>query len=135
MEVEIKVSIIMNKKNRVKKNEEFQLIFKNGQSFANRQFVVYVLKKENQPNFRIGLSVSKKIGKAVTRNRVKRYIRQVFQELKEQIQTGYDFVIIARMPVAEMDYYQVKKSLIHVLKRAKVWKGNKTGHNGNECSE
>ena len=58
----------MRKEYRVKKNKEFQEAFKNGTSVANRQFVVYTLKKPDQKHFRIGLSVSKKIGNAVTRN-------------------------------------------------------------------
>ena len=112
----------MRKSYRVKKNTEFQEVFKHGKSFANRQFVVYVLKKKNRKHFRIGLSVSKKLGNAVKRNEIKRYIRQVFLELKEDIPPGYDYIIIARKPAAEMNYHEVKKSLIHVLKIAHVLK-------------
>ncbi|RID82938.1 ribonuclease P protein component [Peribacillus asahii] len=109
----------MKKKLRIKKDKEFQLVFKKGESFANRQFVVYVLEKPDQDYFRIGLSVSKKVGNAVVRNQVKRYIRQTFLELKNEIDVGKDYVIIARKPAADMDFFQVKNSLIHVLKRSK----------------
>lgn len=115
---------VMKKEFRIKKNTEFQAVFKKGRSTANRQFIVYVLKKEEQPVFRIGLSVSKKIGNAVTRNRIKRYIRQSFFELQEGLTGGNDYVIIARKPAADMDYFEVKKSLAHVLKLAKVLKRN-----------
>ncbi|MCL6585145.1 MAG: ribonuclease P protein component [Anoxybacillus sp.] len=110
----------MKKKYRIKKNKEFQQVFQQGKSMANRQFVVYVFDRPEQPFFRLGLSVSKKIGKAVVRNRVKRYIRQVFLELREQIAPGKDYVVIARIPTSEMNYAEVKKSLIHVLKKAGV---------------
>ena len=112
----------MNKRQRIKKNEEFQKVFKKGKSFANRQFVVYCLKKEDQAAFRIGLSVSKKIGKAVTRNQIKRYIRQTFLELKEEVRQDMDYVIIARNQAATLDFHETKKSLEHVLKIAKVVK-------------
>jgi ribonuclease P protein component len=112
----------MKKELRIKKNKDFQNAFKNGRSFANRQFVVYVLKKEDQDFFRIGLSVSKKIGNAVMRNQIKRYIRQSVLELKELMLPGLDYVIIARKPLAEMDFFEVKKSLTHVLKVGKVLK-------------
>lgn len=112
----------MNKRQRIKKNEEFQKVFKKGKSFANRQFVVYCLKKEEQVEFRIGLSVSKKIGKAVTRNQIKRYIRQTFLELKEEVRQDMDYVIIARNQAATLDFHETKKSLEHVLKIAKVLK-------------
>ncbi|MBD3109325.1 ribonuclease P protein component [Bacillus sp. AGMB 02131] len=108
----------MKKKFRIKKNEEFQLVFHKGESFANRQFVIYILDKQEQDFFRIGLSVSKKIGNAVIRNQVKRYIRQAFLELNESIPVGKDYVIIARKPAADMTFSEVKSSLMHVLRRA-----------------
>ncbi|MDG4657551.1 ribonuclease P protein component [Ectobacillus antri] len=107
----------MKKKNRVKKNVEFQAVFQKGKSSANRQFVLYSLDKPGQEEFRIGLSVSKKVGNAVARNRIKRVIRQVFTELKQCIDSEKDFVIIARKPCAEMTYEQMKSSLLHVMRR------------------
>lgn len=110
----------MRKRQRIKKNEEFQRVFKQGKSYANRQFVIYCLPKEGQREFRIGLSVGKKIGKAVTRVQVKRYIRQVFLELRDDLRQDMDYVIIARMPAANLNYHETKKSLEHVLRIAKV---------------
>ncbi|AIM16558.1 MULTISPECIES: ribonuclease P protein component [Neobacillus] len=115
----------MRKELRIKKNQDFQAVFQKGRSFANRQFVVYSLEKVGQDAFRIGLSVSKKLGNAVTRNRIKRYIRQSIFELKDQLKQGYDYVIIARKPAAEMDMSEVKKSLTHVLKVGKVLEKDK----------
>lgn len=112
----------MKKELRIKKNKEFQEIFQKGRSFANRQFIVYVLPKEGQESFRIGLSVSKKIGNAVTRNRIKRYVRQAVFELNELLYGETDYVIIARKPAADMSFFEVKKSLLHVLKVGKVIK-------------
>lgn len=109
----------MNKQQRIKKNKEFQRIFKKGKSFANRQFIVYVLRSD-QPDFRIGLSVSKKVGNAVTRNRIKRYIRQTFLERKDDLMQNADYVIIARQQAAEMDFHESKKSLEHVLRIARA---------------
>ncbi|MDF2902741.1 MAG: rnpA [Bacillus sp. (in: firmicutes)] len=110
----------MKKKFRIKKNKDFQIVFKQGKSFANRQFIIYVLKKNEQSKFRIGLSVSKKIGNSVMRNRIKRRIRQSFFELKDFIKEENDYVIIARKPAAEMEFHEIKSSLIHLLKLSKV---------------
>lgn len=112
----------MNKRQRIKSNEDFQKVFKKGKSFANRQFVVYCLPKEGQEKFRIGLSVSKKLGNAVLRNQIKRYIRQVFLELKEEVRPDMDYVIIARHPAATLNFHETKQSLQHVLRIAKVLK-------------
>lgn len=115
----------LNKRQRIKSNKDFQTVFKKGKSVANRQFVIYILEKSEQEQFRIGLSVSKKLGNAVVRNRIKRYIRQVFHELQDDIIRQRDYVIIARKPVATMDYHETKKSLIHVLTVAKSLKNKK----------
>lgn len=111
----------MRRKYRIKKNEDFQTVFKNGKSIANRQFVIYMLQNPVEREFRIGLSVSKKIGNAVTRNRIKRLIRQVFLEEKHRIKNGKEFIIIARKPAADMGYYEVKNSLDHLFRKAKIY--------------
>lgn len=112
----------MKKEYRVKKNKEFQHIFKHGKSFANRQLVIYCVEKPDQDHFRIGLSVGKKIGNAVTRNRIKRYLRQAFQELEDNISTSGDIVIIARQPAKQMEYAEIKKSLTHLLYKERYLK-------------
>ncbi|MBP3040513.1 ribonuclease P protein component [Bacillaceae bacterium Marseille-Q3522] len=115
----------MKKAYRVKKNKDFQVAFKQGKSFANRQFIIYAVKKADQEHFRIGLSVSKKIGNAVVRNQIKRYIRQVFHELEGDLHMNVDYIVIARKPAATMTYEEIKKSLLHVLKVGKALKKNK----------
>ena len=110
----------MKKEYRIKKNDEFQQIFKTGKSFANRQLVIYFVNKleENeQTHFRVGLSVGKKIGNAVTRNRIKRYLRQSFRELEDKILPTLNIIIIARQPTKDMEYVEIKKSLTHLLSR------------------
>lgn len=118
----------MKKENRLKKNEEFQLVFQQGSSTANRQFVVYQLVKKDQEKIRIGLSVSKKLGNAVTRNRIKRLMREGLKEFLPMMKENYDLVIIARKPVTEMDLHQIKSSFSHVLNRAALLKKNKQQH-------
>ncbi|RYG73388.1 ribonuclease P protein component [Lentibacillus lipolyticus] len=110
----------MKKLYRIKANKEFQHVFQHGKSFANRQLVLYYIKKPGQTHFRIGLSVGKKIGNAVTRNRIKRYLREAFHELEARIGPAYDIVIIARQPTKQMSYHDVKKSLIHLLSKEKL---------------
>lgn len=119
----------MKKKNRIKKNEDFQKVFKHGKSMANRQFVIYMLDQPEEKEFRLGLSVSKKIGNAVTRNRIKRLIRQVFMEEKENLKTGTDYIVIARNPASEMNYHEVQSSLMHLFRKTKVYKMRQKSEN------
>ena len=115
----------MKKEFRIKKNKEFQYTFRHGKSFANRQLVIYYVEKEKQEHFRIGLSVGKKIGNAVTRNRIKRYLRQAFLELEDDIKGNYDIIIIARNPTSSMEFQEMKKSLSHLLFKQRLLKAKK----------
>jgi len=95
----------MKKSFRVKKDREFQKVFHKGKSTANRQFVIYKYNKEDQSHFRVGISVSKKLGNAVTRNRLKRRIRHILMELDDQLAQDVDFIVIARQPIVQMSYH------------------------------
>lgn len=112
----------MRKTYRVKKEKEFQRIIHRRESFANRNLVVYILPKPGQEHFRVGLSVGKKIGNAVERNRVKRQIRQSLLDIKMDIQPEYDFVLIARVNIKSLTTAEVRKNVQHVLKLANIMK-------------
>lgn len=104
-------------------------MFQRGTSAANKQFVIYSARQEGQAAFRAGISVSKKIGNAVIRNRVKRLIREAVARLEDAIPKGVDLVIIARPGVESMSLENIEQSLLHVMKRAKVIKQGPI-HNG-----
>lgn len=110
----------MKKAYRVKKERDFQEVFHQGKSFANKKFVVYVLDKPENKHFRIGISVGKKVGNAVERNRVKRLIRAAVYEMKEVLNQQIDFIVIARPAATGIPMEELKKNLIHVLKLANI---------------
>lgn len=68
----------------------------------------------------MGLSVGKKIGNAVVRNQIKRYLRQAVFELREVIQPDLDFLLIARKDIVGRPYQEVKSSVIHVMNLAGI---------------
>lgn len=105
---------------RLRKNNQFQVVFRKGKSKANRQFVVYYVSQPHHKTFRFGLSVSKRVGNAVVRNRIKRRVREVMREFEPRLDAQKDYVIIARKPTADMSYKEMKKSLQHVLKLSRV---------------
>lgn len=112
----------MRKSYRVKREIDFNDLFTKGTNTANRKFVVYQLKRE-QAHFRLGLSVSKKLGNAVVRNRIKRKIRHAVMEFSPAL-APVDFVVIARKGVEELDFQEVRKNLLHVLKLANIYQEN-----------
>ncbi len=112
---------MMKKRFRIKKEQDFKLVFKKGKSYANRQFVVYLGDHPEVTHLRLGISVSKRLGNAVMRNKIKRRIRVFFQQHKDDLKAK-EYIVIARNPVSDMDYHQIEKSLLHVLKIAKCIK-------------
>lgn len=111
----------MQAKHRLKKRNEFRLVFQKGRPYANRQFVLYVYKRKTDGPFRVGISVSRKVGNAVTRNRIKRVIKEVVRHWAPMIKPQVDIVIIVRRQAAEMDYHQVKQSLRHLFNKVKLF--------------
>lgn len=108
----------MRKSYRIKKEREFQQVFETHDSVANHKFVIYQLAKPQQPHFRVGISVGKKVGNAVQRGWVKRRIRQTLLEVKPALKSDVDFLVIARKSAAGLPMAAVKKNLIHALKLA-----------------
>jgi ribonuclease P protein component len=114
---------IVHKQNRLAKREDFNKVYRSGKSIANQQFVLYYLLKptvisSSTECFRLGVSVSKKIGNAVVRNRIKRIVKEVIRLETARIVHHVDFILIARKPVTVMDYHEIEKSIQHVLKKA-----------------
>lgn len=104
----------MKKEYRVKKNEDFQTIIKKKKSIANRQFVVY--HASNQDHLRVGISVSKKLGHAVVRNKIKRQVRMMVQQVFDKNQKK-DFIIIVRYDFLNHSYQENLKSLLSLYNK------------------
>ena len=97
----------------LKKNSDFQNVYKKGKSKANRQFVMMILPNDSERN-RIGIAVSKKVGNSVVRHRVARLIRESIRLNEQKMYTGYDIVLTARRGAADADYHQVYRSIMHL---------------------
>ena len=113
----------MKKEYRVKKSQDFDNIIRKKQSFANRQFVIYY--QENKlDHMRLGISVSKKLGKAHERNKLKRYVRESFKTRKDFLK-NYDVIIIVRPAAKGLSFLEFGSSIDHVLKRSKLYRGKR----------
>lgn len=105
----------------LKKNRQFQFVYKNGKSYANKYLVMYV--KENGLGInRIGISVSKKVGNSVVRHRVTRLVRESYRLHENIFNSGLDIVIVARTSTAFVSFYEIEKSLLHLSKLHEVVK-------------
>lgn len=97
----------------LKKNKDFQIVYKKGKSYANRYLVMYLLKNDTKRN-RIGISVSKKVGNSVVRHHLTRLIRESYRLQEANFRCGYDMVIIARGSAADITYKETESALIHL---------------------
>ena len=99
----------------LKKNAQFQFVYKNGRSYANKYLIMYV--KENGTNRnRIGISVSKKVGNSVVRHRVTRLVRESYRLHENIFNSGLDMVIVARPAVSQTGYHEVESALLHLAR-------------------
>ena len=87
----------------IKKNSDFQNIYRNGKSYANRLLVMYVMRNGEESN-RLGISVSKKVGNSVVRHHIARLMREIFRLNNEKIETGLNIIVVARTAAAASDY-------------------------------
>ena len=99
----------------LKKNHEFQFVYKNGKSYANRYLVMYIKENGTDQN-RIGISVSKKVGNSIVRHRVTRLVRESYRLHEAMFNSGLDIVIVARKSAASVRYEEIKNSLLHLGK-------------------
>lgn len=93
------------KRSRLSRSSDFQRIYRQGSSTASRYLVLYAFRRAVDAPAegpRLGLSVSKKLGGAVVRNRVKRLLREAFAAHESQVSREYDVVFIARPQVLEL---------------------------------
>ena len=104
----------------LKKNKDFQNVYKNGTSYANRYLVMYMLRNQVSRN-RLGISVSKKIGNSVVRHRLTRLIRESYRLNEEQfLRDGFDIVVIVRNSARGKNYREMEKALMNLGKRHQI---------------
>lgn len=99
----------------LKKNRDFQFVYKKGKSYANKYLVMYVLENDLEKN-RIGISVSKKVGNSIVRHRITRLIREAYRLNEENFMVGYDIVVIARVSAKGRTYFDIESALLHLGK-------------------
>ncbi|MFW6287248.1 MAG: ribonuclease P protein component [bacterium] len=108
---------------RLRKSKEFGRVYNRGKSLATYNLVLYYFPNKSNIN-RVGFSISKKIGNAVVRNKIKRRLREIIR-LKENVKTGYDIIVIARKPVVKLDYKGMERDINKLFDRANLIKCNK----------
>lgn len=97
----------------LKKNSDFQKVYRQGKSYANRYLVMYVLENHTEGN-RLGISVSKKVGNSVIRHHLTRLIRESYRLHEDMFNNGLDIVVIARSTARDISYHETESALLHL---------------------
>lgn len=110
----------MKRQYRLRSNRQFQEIRRRGESTSN-QLLVLCVAPNDLPHSRFGFSVSKRIGNAVVRNRIKRRLREAVRIKIDQIRPGWDLIFIARNPIRQADYHQMDDACARLIRRAQLF--------------
>ncbi|HHX63597.1 MAG TPA: ribonuclease P protein component [Chloroflexi bacterium] len=111
----------MPRKHRLTRSADFGRVHARGRCWSDSRIVVCRLRND-LPYSRFGFSVSRRIGNAVTRNRVRRLMREVVRMHHDLVEPGWDVVLIARRGIGGADYWAVERSVSHLFGVARLYK-------------
>ncbi len=106
----------MNRSYSLKRNKEFQRVYRGGKSCGSRTMVL-IYTRARHGSVRVGFSVSKKVGNAVTRNKVKRRMREAFAKELPGVRKGYNLIFVARESAAEESFQSLSKTISYLLRK------------------
>ncbi|WP_206831336.1 ribonuclease P protein component [Alicyclobacillus fructus] len=110
----------MQSQYRLKDSRDFRRVFRKGKSFASGRLVLYYC-DNREARVRVGFSISRKVGKAVVRNRLKRLLRAIFQRYLDELRDqSVDVVVVCRANAAEADFHALEREVARLLKKAKL---------------
>ena len=107
---------MIKSENRLRKNKHFKYIYHRGETKSLGYIVMsYITTKFDV--MKVGFSVSKKIGKSVVRNKVKRRLRECFCALKKNINPHYNYIFGAKVGIENLSFEQIKNNMMELLKK------------------
>ena len=108
----------MHAEETVKENRDFRRIYRKGRSAVSACLVVYC--RRNGTGNRLGITVSTKVGKAVTRNKVRRRLREIYRLNREKLRPGYDVILVARSRAASAAYGELEGAYLSLLRKLDI---------------
>ncbi len=110
----------MKTQNRLKKRKHFNYIYKMGQS-KNSQFVKLVFIKSKFKPFKVGFSVSKKIGNSVVRNKVKRRMKEIIYSFSSNMSDNFNYIFVAKQGIENLNFEKLKQEIKKLIIKAGIY--------------
>ena len=114
----------MKRFNSLKKNQDFQTVYRGGKSYANKYLVMYVM-DPGREDTRIGISASKKVGNSVVRHRFARLVRESFRLNKDILEDGKDIIVVARVAAKDKNFDKIESAFLHLCGLHNILKESK----------
>ena len=114
----------MKRFNSLKKNQDFQTVYRGGKSYANKYLVMYVM-DSGLEDTRIGISASKKVGNSVVRHRFARLVRESFRLNKDILEEGKDIIVVARAAAKDKNFDKIESAFLHLCGLHNILKESK----------
>lgn len=111
----------LEKEKILKKNRQFQQIYHRGRSYSNRYMVLYVFSGQDGKN-KVGFAAGKRLGNAVTRNRVKRLLREAYRLQQKKIKKGTHVLLVGRKAMIGVKYEVVENAFQEIFRKAHLFK-------------
>ncbi len=109
----------LSKQGVLRRNKNFQAVYRSGKSYANRLLVLYVSPRQGDSR-RVGFAAGKRLGSAVVRNRVKRLLREAYRLNQHRLASGFDMILVGRQGAVKVSLPAVTGALLQLCERAKI---------------
>ncbi len=109
---------VLAEKNKIRKRRDFTKTYKKGQSFIAPS-IVLCYRKNHTEAFRCGYTVSKKVGKAVERNKVRRRMKEIARNHLDFFQPGIDYIFVARKKAGQVEFSRLRDDMLSLMKRTR----------------
>ena len=115
---------MLSRVNRLRKRYQFNYIYKNGTHFSSSALVLYVTPSKTK-SIKVGFAVTKKIGKAVQRNAVRRRLREIVQKQLPNLKQNYNIIVVAKEGITDFDFAYLESEFVGLVKKAELIKDEK----------
>jgi len=106
--------------NRLKKRYQFNYVYKSGEHFSGEHMVLYVASSKTK-NIKVGLAVTKKVGHAVVRNKVRRRLREIIKKQVPNLKQNNNIIVVARDNITEASFEKLSNEFLKLIKKANLF--------------